>query len=312
MEILYVSRSKTGRPHPFIIEQADVLCKDYGHSIHHYLIKKGGLWGYLLASYQIYIHTKKVKTDIIHVHYGLSAIAVIISKLLSLGKIKVVITFHGSDINKSSERIFSLFAAQYSAHNILVSNKMSRYFRKNYSIIPCGIDTKIGLNFREMTRALKGWGNDDFIILFSSSFNRREKDPEFAFEVVNTFAQETQKQVKFLELKGYHREEITQLMQAADVMIMCSQIEGSPQVVKESILNSLPVISNDVGDVKFICSEVDNCFIIPKNVESYVQVLHYLSEKKLRVQNRSPILEKFDNQQIAKKINKIYDLVARI
>ncbi len=101
-------------------------------------------------------------------------------------------------------------------------------------------------------------------------------------------------------------------MQAADVMILCSHIEGSPQVVKESILNSLPVIANDVGDVKFICSEVDNCFVIPKKVADYVHFLHYLSEKKLRVQNRNPILEKFDNQQIAKKINKIYDLVARI
>lgn len=311
MKILYVSRSKTGRPHPFILEQATMLSKHYGHHIEHYLIQKGGILGYLKSAYAIFKHIKKNKSDIIHVHYGLSAIAVIISKLLTFGKAKVIITFHGSDINKGSERIFSLFAASYSAHNILVSNKMSKFFKKNYSIIPCGVDTQIGLNFREMTRQDKGWDENDFVVLFASSFDRKEKDPEFACMVVDTFAEETPKNIVFIELKGYHREQITQLMQAADVMILCSHMEGSPQVIKESILNSLPVITNDVGDVRFICEKVDNCFIVPKKVSAYVHYLHYLSEKKVRIQNRNPVLEKFDNQQIAQKINDIYREVVK-
>ncbi|WP_215223624.1 glycosyltransferase [Echinicola shivajiensis] len=306
MKILYVSRSKTNNPHPFIQEQANILSKHYGHQIEHYLINKGGLLGYIKSSFSIYRSVKNHSVEIIHVHYGLSAIAVVIARLLALGKVKVIITFHGSDINKGSERIFSLFAANYSAHNILVSHKMSKFFHKNYSIIPCGIDTQIELNFRKMTRQEKGWGDDDFIILFSSSFDRKEKDPEFAFKVINHFTEKCPHKVIFIELKGYHREQITQLMQAADVMLLCSHMEGSPQVIKESILNSLPVITNDVGDIRFICEKVDNCFIVPKTVDDYVYYLKYLSERKLRIRNRNPILEKFDNQQIAQKINKIY------
>ncbi|WP_460544848.1 glycosyltransferase family 4 protein [Echinicola sediminis] len=306
MKILYVSRSKTGKPHPFILEQANMLTKTYGHQIEHYLISKGGILGYLKASHAIFKYIQKNKSDIIHVHYGLSAIAVLISKLLTFGRAKVIITFHGSDINKGSERFFSLFAASYSAHNILVSHKMSRFFKKNFSIIPCGVDTQINLNFREMTRQEKGWTDEDFVILFSSSFDRKEKDPEFACMVVETFMEETSKNIIFIELKGFHREQITQLMQAADVMLLCSHMEGSPQVIKESILNSLPVITNDVGDIKFICEKVDNCFIVPKKVSDYVHYLHYLSEKKLRILNRNPVLEKFDNQQIVQKINDIY------
>lgn len=306
MKILYVSRSKTGRPHPFIVEQANMLAKSYGHQIEHYLIRKGGIMGYLEASYEIYQYLLKNRSDIIHVHYGLSAIAVLICKLLTFGRTKVIITFHGSDINKGIERIFSLFAAGYSSHNILVSHKMSKFFKKNYSIIPCGVDTQIGLNFREMTRQEKGWGENDFVILFSSSFDRKEKDPEFAYMVVDTFIEESSKNIHFIELKGYHREQITQLMQAADVMLLCSHMEGSPQVIKESILNSLPVITNDVGDIRFICDKVDNCFIVTKKVSEYVRNLHYLSERRIRIQNRNPILEKFDNQQIVQKINDIY------
>ncbi|UCS92964.1 glycosyltransferase family 4 protein [Echinicola marina] len=306
MKILYVSRSKTHKPHPFIFEQANILSNHYGHQIEHYLINKGGLLGYIKSSFSIYRKVKTHAVEIIHVHYGLSAIAVIIARMLSMKKVKVIITFHGSDINKGSERIFSLFAANYSAHNILVSHKMSRFFHKNYSIIPCGIDTQIELNFRKMTRQEKGWTDDDFIILFSSSFDRKEKDPEFAFKVINYFKAKCPHKVIFIELKGYHREQITQLMQAADVMLLCSHMEGSPQVIKESILNSLPVITNDVGDIRFICEKVDNCFIVPKTLDDYVYYLKYLSERKLRIRNRNPILEKFDNQQIAQKINKIY------
>ena len=306
MKLLYVSRSNTGVPHQFVKEQADELIAKFNIRVEHFLIKKGGISGYCKAIAQLYRYMKKKQIDIIHVHYGLWSIVVFITRLLLFKKNKVVITFHGSDINKKTERKVSLLGARFSSHNILVSPKMQKFFRNNYSILPCGININVPLDLRESARKARGWGESDFIILFASSFDRPVKDPEFAMKIVEIFKNTINRKVQFIEMKGYSREELTKLMQAADVLLMCSKTEGSPQVIKEAILNGLPIISNDVGDVRTICDGVDNCFIIPKTVDDYLKCLHFVSKNNFRIQNREPVVEKFDNTTICKKLYGIY------
>jgi hypothetical protein len=307
LKLLYISRSKSGKPAPFIEEQVEAIKRNNNISVRHFLIQEGDIKGYLNAVVQLHRFIKDYKPDIVHVHYGLSGIVAVLNKFLFLKPFKIIITFHGSDINKKSERRFSLFAARFSAHNILVSEKMAKYFKGNYSVIPCGINTDVELIHREVTRESNKWGTNDFVILFSSSFDREEKDANFAFQVVDAFSKTTTKSVRLIELKGYTRNEVTHLMQAADALIMCSKREGSPQVIKEAILNSLPVVSNDVGEVKSICSGIDHCFIVPKEVDEFVKSLQFLSMQNVRIQNRNPVFEKFDNTLISSKIFTLYN-----
>lgn len=311
MKVLFVSRPKEGKINPFVREQGEALEKNFQVGIDHYLIQKGGVFGYLQASKEIAKIGIVGKYDIIHVHNGLSSFAVILAKLFSKKKINVVITFHGTDINKISKRVFSVTASLFSQHNILVSNNMEKYVKTNYSIIPCGIDTGVTLGFREITREKYGWSKDDFVVLFSSGFDKKIKDPEFAFSVMDKLSKSSNNTVKFIELKGYDRQETNHLMQAADVMLMCSRSEGSPQVVKESIINRLPVVSNNVGDVKEICRDVDQCFVIPKDTDQYVDVLSELSQNPTRINNPESVQSKFDNRVIAEEIFKIYNKILR-
>ena len=309
MNLLFVSRSNTGTPHPFVQEQADNLISLFNLHINHFLIARGGLIGYMKALLQLKQYLKHHETDIIHVHYGLWAPIVLVYKAIFLANYKVIITFHGSDINKPLERQISVFSSRLAAHNILVSAKMCGYIKKNYSVIPCGVDVGIRSGLREITRKHNNWNEDDFVILFSSNFNREVKDPAFAFKVVEEFCKETTRPVRFIELKGYSREQLTGLMQAADVMILCSISEGSPQVVKESILNTLPIIANDVGDIRAICSGVDHCFIVRKEVEEYVKYLKLLSCSRARIGNNAPVIDNYNNTTIATRIYSVYNKV---
>lgn len=309
MHILYLSRSSSGKPHPFVQEQVQALVGNFNIHVKHHLIERGGLTGYLKTITQLIKHLKYNKTDIIHVHYGLWGLAAIISRALTLTKIPVIITFHGSDINKSTERQLSLLAHRFSAYNIIVSDKMQKYFKKDFAVLPCGIDTDVELIHRERTRVEKGWSENDFVVLFASNFKRKEKDPEFAFNVIENFSRQTDKKVKFIELAGYTRDELTCLMQAADTLLLCSEREGSPQVLKEAILNSLPIVANDVGDVKSICADTDNCFIVPKKVEAYTKILLFLSQNPLRIQHRDNVLNRFDNKIISQRLYDIYKQV---
>lgn len=296
-----------GKPNPFVVEQADSIIRNHQVQLTHYFIENGIFKGYIKALFQLPNIIKSSNIDIVHVHNGLSAFVVILSKILFFLPTKVVITFHGSDLNDKSKRKYSLFASRFASHNILVSEKMIKFLKSGYSVVPCGIDTDILLEYRDITRMQKSWNDNDFIILFSSNFERKEKDPQFAFEVVEAFSKTTDKNVVFIELKGYNREELTQIMQAADVLILCSTTEGSPQVIKESIINSLPVVSNDVGDVADICSGVDNCFIVKKDVTEFVNRLAFIANHNVRVRRRYPVIKKYNNTIISQKLFHIYN-----
>ena len=306
MKLLFLSRSASGQPHAFVKEQADALQTNFGLEIDHLLIERGGIKGTLNAIGKLRNYINENPVDIVHVHYGLWTMVAVIAKYLFFRKYKIVVTYHGSDIYKSSERPVSVFFSKFVSWNILVSGRMVKYFHRNFTIIPCGIDTRIKMGNREEIRIKKEWMGNDFIVLFSSSFQRKVKDPSFAFEVISQLEKACDKRVKFIELKGYSRFELTQMMQAADALLMCSTSEGSPQVIKEAILNKLPVVSNDVGDVKSICNGIDNTFIIDKKVDAFVYTLNAIASSKNRIQCNQNVLNNFDNDRIAQDIFSIY------
>src|SRR5688572_25615292 len=165
MNLVYVSRSANGSINPFVKEQAEALGRNFQVDIRHFLIRKGGFKGYANAIISFNRFLKRNKADIVHVHYGLWSLVAILNRAFSTGKYKVVITYHGSDINKKNERRISLFGAHFSSHNILVSDKMAGFFRKKYSILPCGVNVNVNLGFRECTRKERNWEETDFIVL---------------------------------------------------------------------------------------------------------------------------------------------------
>lgn len=309
MRILFISRPKNGEINPFVLEQGESIQKMFSINVDYYLIQRGGLTGYLKASLELAKIWDSQNYALFHVHNGLSSLTTIISKIFTKTQSKVVCTFHGTDINSPFLRLFSLAAAKFSDFNIIVSSGMEKFFKNKYQIIPCGIDTDVELDKREFTREKYGWDDHDFVILFSSGFDKEVKDPAFAFDVIKEFSKTANGTVKFVELKGYSREEANGLMQAADVLLMCSKSEGSPQVIKEAILNKLPIISNQVGDVSLICGDTDNCFIIPKEVKYYSKTLDEIFVNRKRIQDNSSVIENYDNRRISKKIFLIYQRV---
>lgn len=308
MKILFVSRIKNGSVNPFIFEQGEALKMHNGHDIRHFLIKKGGIFGYIDSSLKILKLYNKENFDLVHAHNGLSGFSASISKILSFYKMKLIITFHGTDINNEKERKLSYLASKISDFNILVSSFMKMYISKNSEIIPCGIDMEVEIADLNFVRNQLNWPLNEFVILFSSAFDRKIKDPEFAFQVIDRLRNETDIPIRFLELNGLTRDQVNQYMQASNLLLMCSFSEGSPQVIKEAILNRLPVITNDVGEVRSICNNVDSCFIVPKTVEEFLNVIKKLVTNPVRILNNKEVL-KFDNKVISSDISKLYEKI---
>lgn len=234
---------------PFITEQGNALVTA-GCEVEYFGVVGKGIMGYLKQLPLLKKKIRETKPDVIHAHYGLSCLLA----NLATRRVPVVSTYHGSDINVRMPRIFSKVAMMLSAWNIFVSDRTRRIAHPLYhwSLIPCGINLpKPQEELPDMSRILE---QDKYHVLFAGSFDNAVKDPELAKEVVVLLNEKrkkrNEKQVQLIELKGYNRDEVNALMYACDAFLMTSKTEGSPQVVKEAMACSLPIVSTDVGDVQ--------------------------------------------------------------
>ena len=270
---------------------------------------------------------KEIKTmvamdnyNVIHAHYSYCGI---ISYLAKTNK-PIVLSLMGSDLlgmrNKSGQisfrgkvdKIITAFAVNKVDHVIVKSESMKSLIRTGVpvSVIPNGVDFKI-FNPRNTveSRIKLGLNQNDFIILFFGKENSIVKNYQLAFQAVNKFKLAYKmNDTVFINPYGIAHEKVADYMNAADVMLLTSFYEGSPNVVKEAMACNLPIISTDVGDVKEIIRDTDYCFMTGYSTEEISENLKIIYEKRERSNGRKNI-EHLKDDIIARKIINIYEKV---
>ncbi|NNL84285.1 MAG: glycosyltransferase, partial [Myxococcales bacterium] len=98
---------------------------------------------------------------------------------------------------------------------------------------------------------------------------------------------------------------------AADVMVMTSWIEGSPNVVKEGLACNLPVVSVSVGDVGEMLEGVDGCHICERSEAEFAARVADVLRSGERSDGRKVIRERgLDLATVAQRILAVYRDVA--
>ncbi len=285
---------------PFIEEQGYALQSIAKVEVDYFLINGKGILGYLRLLPKLKLKIKEFNPNIIHAHYGLSGVLANLQR-----KVPVVTTYHGSDINNPEIRRFSKIAIRLSAWNIFVSQKNIQLsgVEKRFSLIPCGVDTSV---FKPMDKAICrqkfGFDPDEKLILFAGAFDNKVKNPELAMEAVAKIPD-----ARLLELKGYNRTQVAELMNAVDVCLMTSHTEGSPQFVKEAMACNCPVVSVNVGDVEELLQGVEHCEIVERETDEIAKSVSEL----LNLNQRSSGSEKLkysglESLYVVDKIKSLY------
>ncbi len=314
MKILIVASDKGGHFSPFIEEQSAAL-QQQGCEVLRFGITGHGTMGYLRSLPALKKFIREQQPDLIHAHYGLSCLLASMQRL-----VPVVSTYHGSDIHDPHILPLSRLAMRRSAWNIFVSKTAfevaqnerllpSPVCLKTCSILPCGVDlSAVRMVDKAAARKLLHLPPTAPLVLFAGAFDNVVKDAPLAKKAV---AQLTE--VQLIELKGYSREEVFLLMQAADVLLLTSRSEGSPQVVKEAMACGCPIVSTDVGDVRELTSGIAGCYVASSREPSDLAAL--LREalrfaKNGRTDGRQRLIEKgYTNDRIARQLMEIYTSV---
>ena len=305
MKILIVASYNKKRFAPFIVEQAQALT-NAGCEIDYFGLQGKGLMGYLKNLPALKQKIKQFQPDVIHAHYGLSGL---LSNLQR--KVPVVTTYHGSDINDRKALPFSRMAMRLSAWNIFVSKKTLKIAspKKNYSLLSCGVDlSDLQLTEKCEARRRMGLDADKKYVLFAGAFDNAVKNAPLANETLAILHDDN---LELLELKGYLRDEVTLLMCAADVFLMTSISEGSPQVIKEAMACGCPIVSVDVGDVKERVEGISGYFVCPSNKPDAIASLlkKALSFEGKTMGRERIIADCLDNRQVAECLIDIYNSI---
>ena len=299
MRILIVASGNTKAVSPFIIEQVESLKKIDIH-IEYFLIKGKGWTGYLKSLSKLKKKIKNKKFNLIHAHYGLSGLLATLQR-----RIPVIITFHGSDININKNYKWSFIASRLSSKNIFVHKdqpKKLKVMLNEKDIIPCGINLKIFQPKDKVALRKKlNWDQNKVYILFSSSFDKPVKNVNLAYKSTQNV-----KNSELIELKNYTKIELSNLMNAADLLLVTSFSETGPLIVKEAIACNCPVVSTDVGDVKEIIVKRKNSFVTSYNPKEIEAVIKKVIKLKKPVPKDELTLQEYDLNYAAQRIKVVY------
>lgn len=320
MNILFISsgNSKSGIS-PIVKNQGDSLIR-LGHHVEFYTLHGKGIKGYISSSFKLRKFLRKNQPDVVHVHYGICGISFSIAQLglPKRKKLPFVISFMGDDllgsISSNGQYTFesriltsiNKWIARNRAQEIIVkSEEMSKAINNaDVSILPNGVNFEL---FRPISRedALKvaGWDADKKHILFASDPLRPEKNytlTKEAFQLLN------HENIELHELTDIPNLSIPFYMNAADVVLLSSFHEGSPNVIKEAMACNRPIVTTPVGDVREIIGNTTGCFIVDFHPQAFSLGIKHALEYNGATNGRENI-KHLDASKVAQRLIEIYE-----
>jgi teichuronic acid biosynthesis glycosyltransferase TuaC len=313
LNVLFVSSGNHGGLHHGTRAQMESLVSD-NVIVDNILIEGKGLKGYLKNILPLVRKVKKSHFDLIHAIGGHCGLLCAISLF---GK-KKVISYLGSDIQKSADQETSLleklirklmYCSSKSYSQIIVKSKrmlksLPKEALPKVNVIPNGVDFALfkPMGIEEARKKLN-LQKDKKYILFLGDKKLGNKNFELTerackqvhcdgLEIVNPFP------VDHSLIPFY--------MNAADLLLLTSFSEGSPNIIKEALACNCPIVSTDVGDVAEHLSNIEGCFVSSFDADDVAAKITAILKANKRTDARDNIRH-LDKAEIAKRILAVYE-----
>jgi len=241
--------------------EVDVLYVDGVSSKLNYIWGFPRLWAKLLMN----------RYHLIHAHYVFSGIIARAQFVCP-----VVLTHHGSQVFQGWQASMCRILTPFMDRAIVVSHEMKDKGKltKSY-VIPCGIDFQLFIPIpKKQAREELGLPQDKKLILFAGEYFRPIKRFDIV-QVATKLLQERHPDAELVLVAKKPLDEVPKYMSACDVLVLVSDGEGSPMVIKEAMACNLPIVSVPVGDVPEVIEGTQGCYLCsqePKDVADKLEL----------------------------------------
>ena len=271
--------------------EIDILFVDGSKNKLNYIWGIFRLWGRLLTH----------RYDLIHAHYVFSGIIARAQFLYP-----VVLTHHGLEAFMTWQRIPSRLILPFVDRVILVSEEQKKKLgSKKADVIPCGINFDLFQPIpKDKAREELNLLGDKRLVLWAGYHTR----PEKRFDIVQAavaLAREKDPSIELVYVSGKPHEFVPVYFNACDVILLVSDGEGSPMVIKEAMACNLPIVSVPVGDVPVVIKGTDGCYLCTQEPSDVAEKLLLAVNYPGRTNGREKI-KHLEQSVIAQKIMTLY------
>lgn len=301
MKVLFVSsgNSKTGIS-SLIRNQGESLEK-LGLELDYFQIRGKGLKGYLINISPLKKKLRETQYDLVHAHFSFSGFVGALA-----GARPLVVSLMGWNVRKPLLRLMIKVFNRMFWHACIVKSAGMRDSLKIRGLIllPNGVDLEL---FRPMdkgeARSYLGWASDVKHILFAANPARPIKDFALAQQAFELLLRKSQAVLHVLQ--DIKHSDMPYVYNAADVVLLTSKAEGSPNVIKEAMACNCVIVSTDVGDVRERFSDNDACFTALHNAADVCDKIMQALAFQGAVDTRTAVLS-LDSRQTALRLISIY------
>lgn len=322
MKILFVTNGYPTKHHPeycvFTKEQVEgvLSTKEVQGEVFFINAREKGVFEYVRVISSLKRKIKEV--DIVHAFHGLSLLLVF---FISPHK-KIIVSFLNSLENEYGEKKILSKILEIVTKKIILKKNITKIFKdkvpskynKNSFYLPNGVDTD---KFYPMEKSFaKKYLNLDLkkrYILFVSSKDKYRKQKRYdRFHNVVKILKKYSSDIEELILVNETRERVVYYFNAAELHLLTSDFEGSPNSIKESIACNTPVVTTNTGNVKKMIKDIKNCYISntfePEELAMYCNFI--LKEPLIQVKIRKYIFTKgLDSNTKTTDLLKIYKTI---
>ncbi|WP_243373456.1 glycosyltransferase [Geotalea sp. SG265] len=234
-------------------------------------IARRGLKKYLSGAVELRRRIASANYDVIHAHYSYCGWVARCQR-----QHPVVVSLMGSDllgtpdmegkmkVRGQVDTNIARLLTQWVDHVIVKSDEMAQHLppRVKVSVLPNGVDFE---RFKPMDKTLArarfNLSMDEKIVLFAADPHNSRKNYRLANGTVEMLQDRFRQPCRLWAFYKQNQEELPYAMNAADLLLMTSYWEGSPNIVKEAMACNLPVVSVKVGDVPRVLAGASNCHL---------------------------------------------------
>jgi glycosyltransferase involved in cell wall biosynthesis len=177
-------------------------------------------------------------------------------------------------------------------------------------VIPNGVDFELFRPIpRAEARALLGWDRDRTYILFGNDPHIPRKNFPLAQAALERLRSRGVP-AELVVANGLPQTTVVLYINACNALLLPSIVEGSPNIVKETMACGVPVVATDVGDVSQVIGHTEGCSVCPYDPDALATALQQALRLAEPTTGRADIMH-LDRSAVAQQVIAVYEQVIR-